>query len=50
LKLIKIEVKCPSCEFIHELEVPILSEWETGTLRCLCNYLIEFEIEEVIKN
>ena len=50
MKLITIEVKCPECGYIHELEVPILRDGETGSLRCVCNYLIEFEIEEVIKN
>lgn len=50
IKLIKIEEKCPVCGTLHQLEVPFLTEWETGSIRCFCSFLIEFNIKDVMKN
>ena len=49
-KIIKLSKECPECGIIHELEVPFLFDCETGSIRCFCGHLIEFEIKEIINN
>ena len=41
----KMELKCPSCGIVHELEIPReLKEIEHGELFCICGALIQFKI------
>ncbi len=41
-ELIKLEIPCPFCNYIHVIKTPIDIEFEGGTIKCFCGKIITF--------